>query len=128
MNKPVSSRRLRSEGGQAAVEFAFTITITLLLVFGLIDFSRAIYAASVIQWAAQQGARVGIVNTADVVEAVESRMVGLDLDEATIAVQQPMANLVQVDITYQFKFVIPMLARITGDSITLSASASMVAH
>ncbi len=39
-----------------------------------------------------------------------------------------MVNIVQVDVTYEFEFLVPLIARITGDSITLSASASMVAH
>ncbi len=85
MNKQQTSRRLRSEGGQAAIEFAFTITVMLLLIFGLIDFSRGIYAASVTQWAAQQGAREGIEEAAteeDVRAAVEERMVGLDITQA----------------------------------------------
>lgn len=111
------------------VEFALTIIVTLLLIFGMIDFSRAIYTASVIQWAAQQGARAGIVNAseANVRAAVQGRMAGLDPTLATISVTRPGNNVVQVDVSYPFEFIIPMISRITGDRIILRASASMVA-
>jgi Flp pilus assembly protein TadG len=139
VNQQSPSRRLRSRGqgegrgeaGQAAVEFAFTITVMLLLIFGLIEFSRAIYAASVTQWAAQQGARTAIVTSATPAEiqaAIEDHLFGLDATQATVTVTQPTFNLVQVDVTYRYEFLIPIIARITGDSITLRASASMVAH
>jgi hypothetical protein len=133
VNKRQDSRRLRSEGGQAAIEFAYTITVTLLLMFGLIDFSRAIYAASVIQWAAQQGARTGIVDIAEVtdaeiISAVEARMVGINVAEAEIQIQRLPDDIMQVDIDYEFEFLIPLVSRITGESITLTASASMVAQ
>lgn len=111
------------------VEFALTITVTLLLVFGMIDFSRAVYTASVIQWAAQQGARAGIVDASptNVRAAVEGRMTGLDPALATISVTRQGSNVVQVDVTYPYEFLIPMISRITGDRIILRASASMVA-
>ncbi len=66
------------------VEFALTITLTLVLIFGLIDFSRAIYTASIIQWAAQQGARAAIIDgSQDVVEAaVKERLIGLDTEDS----------------------------------------------
>lgn len=138
MHKPHEEGRFRGQGGrpaqrhesgQAMVEFALTIIVTLLLIFGMIDFSRAIYTASVIQWAAQQGARAGIVNAseANVRAAVQGRMAGLDPTLATISVTRPGNNVVQVDVSYPFEFIIPMISRITGDRIILRASASMVA-
>ena len=63
------------------VEFALTITLTLLLIFALIDFSRAMYTASILQWAAQHGARTAIIDRMDNEEvraAVKERLVGLD--------------------------------------------------
>ena len=41
-------RRQRDDSGQALIEFALSATILLTLLFGLIDFSRAIYARQVI--------------------------------------------------------------------------------
>ena len=44
----VRGKRMPRDSGQALVEFALSATIMLTLVFGLVDFSRAIYIAQVI--------------------------------------------------------------------------------
>lgn len=124
------SRPAQSEVGQSMVEFALTITFTLMLIFGLIECSRAIYTASVIQWAAQQGARAAIVDSSyEVVEAaVKDRLVGLDLDKVVIPSPVWSGSEVEVEVNYSFEFVVPLIERITGDSIQMHASASMVAY
>ena len=119
------------EGGQAALEFALTLTITFLLFFGLIDFGRAASAASVVQWAAQYGARFGVNNPDDLtgIEAeVLAHLTGLNADKATVTVTEPGTNLIQVNVAYDFEFIAPIVRQITGDSVTLQGSASMVAH
>ena len=84
--------------GQAMIEFAVTIPIVLLLFFGLIDFGRAAYTAAVVQWAAQEGARVGTItlDQTAVTAAARGRMAGLQADQATV-VLTPGADLVTVD-------------------------------
>jgi hypothetical protein len=123
-------RFCRSEVGQASVEFALTITMTLLLVFALIDFSRAMYTASIIQWAAQYGARAAIIEPSqEAVElAVRERLVGLDPDAVVVEPISWTGNVVQVQVRYPFEFVAPVVAQITGESIEMSSSASMIAH
>lgn len=130
VEKNRQSRLVQSEAGQAAVEFALTISLTLLLIFALIDFSRAIYTASVLQWAAQHGARAAIIDTTEeyVREAVEERLVGLDLEQVGGPNISWSGNVVQVEVTYHFEFIAPIVAQITGDNIELSSSASMIAH
>jgi hypothetical protein len=112
------------------VEFALTITLTLVLIFGLIDFSRAIYTASIIQWAAQQGARAAIIDPSqDVVEAaVKERLIGLDTEGVVVPPISWTGNVVQVQVTYPFEFIFPLVQQITGDGIEMSSSASMIAH
>lgn len=105
--------------------------VTLLLIFGLIDFSRAIYAASVVQWAATYGARFGVNDPEDLtgIEAeVKSRLVGLNTDAAAVTVTAPDTNLIQVNVDYDFVFIAPIVAQVVGEGLTLSGSASMVAH
>jgi len=131
MKKRLRFLPLAQEGGQTLVEFALTITVTLMLIFGLIEFARAVYTMSVVQWAAQQGARAGIAvesNLQATVEAaVKERLVGLDTEKALITASQPEADVVQVDVTYPFEFVVPMVAPFAEDgSINVQASASMV--
>lgn len=54
-------RERRREHGQALVEFALVIPVFLLVVFGLIDLGRFVFADSVLSQAAREGARVAAV-------------------------------------------------------------------
>lgn len=130
MKKVEQSRLMQSEVGQAAVEFMLTVMMTLLLIFALIDFSRAMYTASILQWAAQNGARAAIIEPSQeaVDEAVKERLVGLDKDAVVISPISWTGNIVQVEVSYPFQFVAPIVAQITGDSIDMSSSASMIAY
>lgn len=51
----------RRERGQALVEFGLVLPILLLLIFGLVDFGRAVYAQNALSEAARDGARWGSV-------------------------------------------------------------------
>ena len=130
MQKEKQSRLIRSEVGQAMVEFMLTIMMTLLLIFALVDFSRAMYTASILQWAAQNGARAAIIEpTQESVEAaVKARLVGLNKEAVVVSPISWTGNIVQVDVTYPFQFVAPIVAQITGDSMNMSSSASMIAY
>jgi hypothetical protein len=50
-----------AERGQALIEFALTVPIFLMLVFGIIDLARLIFAYTQVIDAARQGVRYGIV-------------------------------------------------------------------
>jgi Flp pilus assembly protein TadG len=59
-------RRFASgEGGDTIVEFGIAISLLLMLVFGIIDCSRALYTYHFVSCAAQQGARYAIVRGGD---------------------------------------------------------------
>ncbi len=122
---------VQGERGQGLIEFAFTIPIMLLLIFGLIDFSRAAFTAAVVQWAAQEGARQGITQTdptvTSVTLAIEDRLVGLDAAQAVITVTpSDGGSMMTVQVTYPFQFVTPMIMAIAGEGIELSGEASMI--
>jgi hypothetical protein len=129
---------VRREEGQATIEFALTLILTLTIIFGLLDFSRAMYTASVIQWAAQEGARAGILElpAEEIITTVHEQMIGLNncpVPVECISVSyppgdNPMVTIVQVDVRYEFQFITPIVARITGESIEMHASASMIAY
>lgn len=126
----IELRRLKqaakSELAQTMIEFAITIPVVLLLFFAMIDFSRAAYTAAVVQWAAQEGARAGTIDPDSVTDAAKGRMVGLQLDQVSIAMTYPQADTVMVQVSYPFEFATPMIAQITGDEITMQGSASMI--
>jgi len=51
----------RGEAGASAVEFAIVLPILVLLIFGIIEFSVALYDKAMITNACREGARAGIV-------------------------------------------------------------------
>jgi Flp pilus assembly protein TadG len=51
----------KSQDGASAVEFAIILPVLVLLIFGIIEFSFAIYDKSMITQASREGARAGIV-------------------------------------------------------------------
>ncbi|MEJ5364656.1 MAG: TadE/TadG family type IV pilus assembly protein [Desulfosoma sp.] len=52
---------LRRRDGASAVEFAIVLPLLLILVFGIIEFSIALYDKAVITNASREGARAGIL-------------------------------------------------------------------
>jgi Flp pilus assembly protein TadG len=65
-----AERRHRS-GGQALVEFALVFPLIMLLLFGVVDFGRAIFAYNTLSEAARQANRLAIVDQD--VAAVQAR-------------------------------------------------------
>jgi hypothetical protein len=74
--------------GQALVEFALILPILVLLLVGIFDFGRAIYAYSTVNNAARQGARLAIVDqTVTHIQdraASEATNLGIDPDDVTV--------------------------------------------
>ena len=117
----------KQEQGQTLVEFALVLMILLLLTFGMIDFSRAVYTASVLQAAAQAGARAGLVSLAGVDAAVQDKLVGLDGARAQITSAMLTSERMEVQITYELDLMTPLIAQLAPDGrITLRGSASML--
>src|SRR6266567_8451948 len=122
--------------GAAAVEFAIMLPLLLLLVFGIIDFGRALNAQVTITQAAREGARLTALNQPNVTGRTQAAATGLSGVGVTIvspcpAGAGPTANA-DVKVTYAFKFVTPIgaIAKIFGKSgpgsqLTLSAEGVM---
>ncbi|GIV75964.1 MAG: hypothetical protein KatS3mg050_0358 [Litorilinea sp.] len=110
------------------MEFALSASVILLLVIGMIEFTRAIYTASVVQAAAQEGARAGIVDPAEINEAVTRRMVGLDPDRAIIR-STVRDDSVQVEVIYPYEFITPFITGVVGaDGVQLRGDARMIVY
>ena len=56
------NRGRRAQAGQGLTEFAFVLPIFVLVLVGLFDLGRAVFAYNTITNAAREGARVAIVN------------------------------------------------------------------
>ena len=76
---------LGSQRSQSMAEFALVAPVLLLLLFGLIDFGRAIYYYVTVEQAASEGGRVAVRNSAqlptdaDVENAVKAKAVAVYL-------------------------------------------------
>lgn len=135
--------RLSPSTGQSTVEFALVLLPLLLVVVGVFDLGRAVFASHLLASAARDGAREGIVatRTADQVCARAAAAVMLPDVPATtgcgvagpltVAVPQrgtagSPADPVRVTLSYAFQPVTPLLAQVIGGEIVLRAASSMV--
>jgi Flp pilus assembly protein TadG len=125
---------LHKDRGAVAVEFALLLPLLLLIVFGIIDFGRALNAQLTLTRAAQDGARLAALSQPNVNTATEAAATGLS--GVVVAVTPclpgsgPGANAV-VDVSYSFSFVTPVgaLTHLFGGNslshITLTAEGVM---
>ncbi|MEJ2211558.1 MAG: pilus assembly protein [Anaerolineae bacterium] len=79
------------EEGQATVEFALVVALLLLVLFGIVDFSRLFFAYATMSNGVREGARYGIINPDDeagIIQQAEAMMVLIG-GQADVAVQFP---------------------------------------
>ncbi len=131
-----------SRPGQSLVEFALILPIFILMIVGLFDFGRAIYAYNTVSNAAREATRVAIVNQTEAgikAEAVK-QAVSLNLTSADVSVSYSNANLsggapcnatprqngciVAVVVTYQYTAATPIVSNLVG-TLSLSSTARM---
>jgi Flp pilus assembly protein TadG len=134
--------RLRSERGQALVEFALVIPVLLLIFMGILDFGRAIYAYNTLSNAAREGARVAIVDqtvTGGIpvgAQRAADQSTGLGVNPSTdvdVTYTTPAGTpcpahslgcTATVDVRYQFRALTPIIGSIVGP-IDLESSTAL---
>ena len=82
-------RSLREERrGQTLVEFALVLPLLVLVLVGIFDFGRAIFAYNTVSNAAREGARLAIVDqtTSDIQQIAAGAATALDVAEADVSV------------------------------------------
>jgi Flp pilus assembly protein TadG len=135
MNGRTTSRALRADDGQTAVEFAFILPFLVFLILGIVQFGRAWYNYLTITDAARVGARQGAVSrtaSGGPCSAATTKVNSLNVipSGSTVSCSTPggatTGQPVNVTITYTFTmglpgyFGIPALNR----SFTLTTTAS----
>lgn len=124
--------------GQTLVEFALIVPVLLVMVLGVVDFGRMIYANNVIANAAREGGRTAIVNqtAAEIRTRAIAQATGLDIDGTstscppsgasgvcvefknaalTAACSPPNLGCVAViTVKYTFSPITPIVGRIIG--------------
>jgi len=124
-----------TDRGAAAVEFALLLPLLLLVVFGIIDFGRAINAQITLTQAAREGARLAALGQPNVASRTQAAAVGLS--GVIVSVKPCPSGATQttdasVTARYSFSFVTPVgaIAGLFGGNgfgspITLSATGEM---
>jgi Flp pilus assembly protein TadG len=125
--KPIGGER-----GAAAVEFALLLPVLLLIIFGIIDFGRALNAQVTLTQAAREGARLAALGQPDVVSRTQGAATGLSPVSVTIVTSCPAGAgpgvNATVSVSYSFSFITPVGAFMAmfggsgfGSSTTLKA-------
>jgi Flp pilus assembly protein TadG len=114
MNRPLSTSRMARDRGTAAVEFVLVLPVLLLIVFGIIDFGRALNAQIELTGAAREGVRLAALGYTGA--AVQARVAATAPELSGVAVTVaascapgagPAADA-QVDVSYSFTFITPI--------------------
>ena len=134
-------RKRLNQKGAAAVEFGLVLPVLLVLVFGIVEFSVALYDKAVVTNASREGARAGIVFrdppvTNDEISSIvstycQNRLItfGTPSPMTTTVVREPPGVsgddlTVQVQYQYQFLAIPRFVTGITG-GIQLDAQTIM---
>jgi Flp pilus assembly protein TadG len=118
--------RGRRHRGQALVEFSLVIMVFLLLIFGLIDLGRLVYANNALAQAAREGARYGSVQarSANDIDGIETftveHVAGVGGVTATATCVRPgdvvMAcspnDTIQVEARVDVEMITPLIAQL----------------
>jgi Flp pilus assembly protein TadG len=116
------------------VEFALVAMTFFMLIFGLIDFGRAVFEYNLLASSAREGARAAIVQSnsdSDVIDRTVNSSAGmLDAGDVTISGSRVCAAIpcpsVTITVQHSFSPVTPLLGAVIGGSITMTASSTMV--
>jgi len=118
-----TARNRSGDRGAAAVEFALLLPLLLLLVFGIIDFGRALNAQITLTQAAREGARLAALGQPSATVAARTQAAATGLNPVTVTATVCQANAgatangtVQAGFTYSFLTPISSIARLFGSS------------
>lgn len=103
----------RRDRGAAAVEFALLLPLLLLLIFGIIDFGRALNAQITLTQAAREGARLAALGEPNVVSGTQAAATGLSpvaVSVTSCPVNAGTGANATVKVSYTFSFVTPLSA------------------
>lgn len=129
--------RRGSRRGQSAVEMALILPVLLVVLMGIIEFSRALFTRSVLSNAAREGARYGIIHPTwatnadnadpDNIAARTKRLTtGLTQANLSVVVEFPdgsgtVGNRLRVTVSYPFRLILPFPV----SAIVLRSSSTM---
>jgi Flp pilus assembly protein TadG len=122
----------RRQRGSNLVEMALTISVFLMLLFGIIEFGRGVFAYNQLSYLAHEGARFASLNGSTVTNPATGTTISDYVNSKAIAIGtvvtttewQNGSNLpghwVRVRVAYPFTFVAPYMP---ASSLTLASTA-----
>ena len=138
MKSMEQNRYPAGEKGATIVEFALVCMVVLTLLFGIIDFGRALYTYHFVSYAARQATRYAMVNGSDTTSPITAAGVttyvnglvpaGINAANLTVTTTWPTDSNyntcptagsekpgcpVKVQVQYNFKFLLPYLPTFT---------------
>ena len=121
-------RRGKDEKGQALVEMALMLPVLVLLLMGIFEFGRVFNAYLVVNNAAWQGLRIGVVGgTDDEIKATVAKVVypTVEAAETTIAIQPGAGSRVRgeamtVQVGYPVIIYTPVIKNIISSPLTVT--------
>ena len=116
-------RRAENDRGAAAVEFALLLPVLMLIIFGLIDFGRALNAQITLTQAAREGARLAALDQSNVISRTQAAASGLSNVTVTATVcsvgaSQSSDSVVTVSYPYQFVTPIGSIVKLFGGTLS----------
>ncbi len=121
-------KTIKREEGQGLLEFSLIFTLLMMLLFGIIDFSRIFFAYGTMSHGAREGTRYGIIHPGDpanpgdaanqqIIQIVESRMFVLGGDsEVELSYPDGCATSlcpIQIRVTSSMDVWTPIIPEIT---------------
>ena len=123
-----------ARSGAMAIDFALVAPVFFMLVFGIIDFSRAAFTKGVMLYSMQEASRWAAVNfpaTATDIEAVAAgnfvviKPANITAFSATVTDNGDKTKAVTLQMDYTFEFMMPF---VDLDPITLSTEATILSR
>lgn len=124
-------RFLKSEKGQAMVEFALVLPLLLILLCGIIDFGWLYYNQITLNNAAREGARYAVIYydpVSDWKSAAENRMLSsmVGVSSAAAIVSDPVEQRITASVTATPRILTGFTSTILGkQTVELHASCTM---
>ncbi|MCT8136521.1 pilus assembly protein [Anaerobacillus sp. CMMVII] len=124
---------MRSEEGQALVEFALVFMLVALLFCGIIDFGRIFHAYLALDHAGREAARSASIGGTDeeIRNTAKQTSRHLEISDTNINIQPVPSNRVRgvyttVTITYHIEFITPLIGKFFPEnSLKLEAKSVM---
>ncbi|ATW26025.1 TadE/TadG family type IV pilus assembly protein [Candidatus Formimonas warabiya] len=123
---------IKSCKGQAMVELALILPVLLLLIFGIVEFSRVFSTQLLITSSAREAAREAAVGASDatIVLSAENSASILDSSKMTVTISPDESTRIRGDsvtvrIAYPVKIYAPIISSLIGDPYTVSSEIAM---